>query len=105
MIAPGALNTRLLTSVLEAGPAKVGEAMYQASLKQQATGGNSIETAAELCVYLASEASNGVTGRLISAQWDTWQRLGELKEELAATDIYTLRRIVPAERGKDWDRK
>jgi 3-oxoacyl-[acyl-carrier protein] reductase len=104
MIAPGALNTRLLSSVLEAGPEKVGEAMYRASLKQQETGGNSVDTAAALCVYLASDASNGVTGRLISAQWDPWQRLGDLKEELAATDIYTLRRIVPAERGKDWDR-
>jgi NAD(P)-dependent dehydrogenase (short-subunit alcohol dehydrogenase family) len=105
MIAPGALNTRLLYTVLEAGPEKVGEAMYQASLKQQATGGNSIETATALCVYLASAASDGVTGRLISAQWDPWQRLSELKDELAPSDIYTLRRIVPAERGKDWDRK
>jgi hypothetical protein len=77
--------------------------MYQASLKQKASGGVSPELAAKLCVYLASEAADGITGRLISAQWDCWPRLGELKEELAPTDIYTLRRIIPAERGKNWD--
>jgi len=33
---------------------------------------------------------NGVTGRLLSAQWDPWPRLGELKDELNGTDIYTL---------------
>jgi 3-oxoacyl-[acyl-carrier protein] reductase len=103
MIAPGALNTRLLYNVLDAGPEKVGDAMYQASLKQKASGGVSPELAAKLCVYLASEAADGITGRLISAQWDCWPRLGELKEELAPTDIYTLRRIIPAERGKNWD--
>jgi len=105
MIAPGALNTRLLYQVLEAGPEKVGEAMYQASLKQKASGGNSPEQAAALCVYMASDAANGITGRLISAQWDPWQRFEELKDELAPTDIYTLRRIIPGERGKAWDKQ
>jgi 3-oxoacyl-[acyl-carrier protein] reductase len=105
MIAPGALNTRLLFQVLEAGPEKVGEEMYKASLKQQATGGNDLNKATALCLFLASDEAEGVTGRLISAQWDPWERLGELKDELKPTDIYTLRRIIPAERGKDWDEK
>jgi 3-oxoacyl-[acyl-carrier protein] reductase len=105
MIAPGALNTRLLFQVLEAGPEKVGEAMYKSSLKQKETGGNSMDLATGLCVYLASDEANGITGRLISAQWDPWQKFTELKDEMAPTDIYTLRRIIPAERGKDWDSK
>ena len=103
MVAPGALNTRMLDEVLEAGPRKAGEERYQAALRQQSSGGASIDRAAALCVQLASDACNGVSGRLISAPWDPWQRLEELKDELAATDIYTLRRIIPGERGKDWD--
>jgi NAD(P)-dependent dehydrogenase (short-subunit alcohol dehydrogenase family) len=105
MIAPGALNTRLLDEVLQAGSGSVGEEFYHAALKQRESGGTPLELGAELCTFLASEAADGVTGRLFSAQWDPWRRLSEFKDELKETDIYTLRRIVPAERGKNWDRK
>jgi 3-oxoacyl-[acyl-carrier protein] reductase len=51
---------------------------------------------------LLSENSDGITGRLISAPWDPWLRLQEYKDELAASDIFTLRRIIPDDRGKKW---
>lgn len=101
-VAPGALNTRLLDEVLEAGPSAVGEAFYAQSLKQKETGGTPLETGARLCAFLASPESNGITGRLLSAVWDPWPDLPGRRDELAASDIYTLRRIVPEERGKDW---
>jgi NAD(P)-dependent dehydrogenase (short-subunit alcohol dehydrogenase family) len=103
LIAPGALNTRLLDEVLGAGPERVGDSFYQAALKQRDAGGTPLEYGTNLCVHLASVAGDGISGRLISAQWDPWPRLQELKDELMASDIYTLRRIVPAERGKNWD--
>jgi len=102
-IAPGALNTRLLTEVLEAGPDKVGKHFYEQSLKQKEKGGTPLETGAALCSFLASAESDGVTGRLISAVWDPWQKLSQYNEELKNSDIYTLRRIVPQDRGKNWD--
>ena len=102
-IAPGALNTRLLDEVLAAGPEVVGEAFYNASLKQRDNGGTPLSVGAELCAYLASAESDGVTGKLISAQWDPWRRIAEFQNELIASDIWTLRRIIPAERGKNWD--
>jgi NAD(P)-dependent dehydrogenase (short-subunit alcohol dehydrogenase family) len=101
-VAPGALNTRLLDEVLEAGPEKVGEAFYAASVKQKASGGTPLARGAELCAFLASPASNGITGRLISAVWDPWPELPAHLDELRGSDIYTLRRIVPEERGKQW---
>ena len=101
-VAPGALNTRLLQEVIEAGPEKVGKAFHEASLKQQATGGTSLEVGAELCVYLGSDESNGITGKLLSAVWDPWKEFDAYREDLTKTDIYTLRRIVPAERGLTW---
>jgi 3-oxoacyl-[acyl-carrier protein] reductase len=104
LVAPGALNTRLLDEVLEAGPERVGEAFYASALKQRDSGGTPLEYGANLSVHLASSAGDGVSGRLISAQWDPWPRIEELRDELMASDIYTLRRIVPAERGKNWDR-
>lgn len=102
-IAPGALNTRLLDEILEAGPEKVGESFYKAAIKQRDSGGTSTELGARLCAYLASPAGDGITGRLISAQWDPWERMESFKDELQTTDVYTLRRIVPAERGKNWE--
>lgn len=103
-IAPGALNTRLLDEILEAGPEKVGKAFFEQSLKQKETGGSSMSKGAALCVFLASDESNGITGRLISAIWDPWDNFAALKNEITDTDIYTLRRIVPEERGKNWSK-
>jgi NAD(P)-dependent dehydrogenase (short-subunit alcohol dehydrogenase family) len=100
-IAPGALNTRLLGEVLEAGPEAVGEDFYRRSLEQQASGGTPLELGAELAVWLASSASDGITGRLLSAKWDPWRDLPEHRDDLES-DIYTLRRIVPADRGYGW---
>ncbi|MDX1901561.1 MAG: SDR family oxidoreductase [Gammaproteobacteria bacterium] len=102
-VAPGALNTRLLDEVLAAGPEKVGETFYQQSLKQKSMGGTDLSVGANLCVFLASPESNGITGRLISAVWDPWKKLPDYLDELKNSDIYTLRRIVPKDRGKAWD--
>ena len=101
-IAPGALNTRLLEEILSAGPDAVGQAFYEKSVKQRDSGGVPLEKAARLCLYLASGTSDGITGKLISAQWDPWQNLHEFREQIDKSDVYTLRRIVPEDRGFEW---
>jgi len=101
-IAPGALNTRLLDEVLAAGPEKVGHSFYEAALRQQESGGTPLERGADLCVFLGSSESDGITGKLISAVWDPWPHLAAHREDLQKTDVYTLRRIVPGERGLSW---
>lgn len=104
-IAPGALNTRMLDEVLEAGPEKVGQAFYDRSLKQKQSGGAPIETGAGLAVFLASAASDGITAKLISAVWDNWEKWPEHLEELSSSDAYTLRRIAGRDRGLSWGDK
>lgn len=99
-VAPGALNTRLLDQALEAGPEQIGESQFESALRQKQSGGASLERAAELCVYLSSAASDGITGRLISAVWDPWPTLHERIHEMQDSDVYTLRRIVPEDRAK-----
>jgi 3-oxoacyl-[acyl-carrier protein] reductase len=102
-IAPGALNTRLLDEVLAAGPDRVGTRFYDRALRQKQEGGAPLAKGCDLCVYLLSEASDGITGRLLSAVWDPWQDLEKRADELRRTDVYTLRRIVPADRGLKWE--
>lgn len=101
-IAPGALNTRMLDEILDAGPEKVGRAFYERSVKQRESGGAPLEKGAELAVFLGSSLSDGITGKLISAIWDPWSSFREHLDELSSTDVYTLRRIVPKDRGKTW---
>lgn len=101
-IAPGALNTRMLDEILEAGPEKVGQVFYERSLKQKASGGVPMECGAELAVFLASDVSNGITGKLISATWDKWKDWPNHLDELSSSDAYTLRRIAGRDRGMEW---
>ena len=101
-IAPGVLDTRLLDQVIDAGPKRAGEAFHARMIEEKARGGTPLERGAALAVFLASAASDGITGRLLSAVWDSWATLPERRAELNRTDVYTLRRIVPKDRGLDW---
>jgi NAD(P)-dependent dehydrogenase (short-subunit alcohol dehydrogenase family) len=100
-IAPGALATRLVDEVLAAGAEKVGAAFFEKNKTWKEKGAVPLELGARVAVYLASAESDGITGKLISAQWDPWEKLHEFKNDLGG-DIYTLRRIVPKDRGKTW---
>lgn len=101
-VAPGAMNTDMLRETLEAGPERVGAEYAKVAKVVTAEGGADPKVAAELIVYLASAESAAITGKLISAVWDPWPELHQHADDLRASDIYTLRRIVPAERGKEW---
>lgn len=100
-IAPGALNTRMLDEVIAAGPERVGAGFYERALEQQRSGGVPLSRGAELAVFLGSAASDGVTGKLLSAVWDPWAELPSHLADLDS-DVYTLRRIVPGDRDMDW---
>ncbi len=104
-MAPGALDTRLLDEALRAGPERLGAAFHDRMLRVKEGAATPLETGAALGVFLASAASDGITGRLISAAWDPWEELPQHRSDLDGTDVYTLRRIVPADRGLPWGRR
>jgi len=102
-VAPGALDTDMTREILAAQPGSVG-AEYQARLRALIEQPDASPTeAAALCAWLCSAESGGITGRLISARWDPWRLLSRHSAQLAQSDIYTLRRIVPGDRGEEWD--
>ena len=88
-----------------AGFAGFGAAFFEKNKVWKEKGATPLELGAKLAVYLASTESNGITGKLLSAQWDDWAKLHEHLDELAKSDIYCLRRITPKERGKTWGDK
>jgi 3-oxoacyl-[acyl-carrier protein] reductase len=72
---------------------------------QKESGGTGFGPAAALAVFLASDSCSGISGKLISAVWDTWERWPEHIDELCTSDVYTLRRIAGRDRGFSWGDK
>lgn len=101
-IAPGALRTQMMDQLLKAGPEKVGAQFYDRMKRIAEEGGTPLSLGAALCVFLGSPDSDGITGKLIAAQWDRWEDWPQHLDELNASDVYTLRRITGRDRDKKW---
>ncbi len=91
-VAPGPMNTRMLDEVIAAGP-HAAAPEHAAATRRLHEGGVSPALASELVVLLASPATNGITGRLISAVYDDWRTLSDLRDALASSERFTLRRV------------
>ena len=100
-VAPGAMNTRMLEELLAAGADGARREFARAG-DQLRSGGTPPERAAALVAWLASPAGDGISGRLLSAVWDDWESLPARREQLSGSDVYTLRRVVPRDRGLPW---
>jgi len=97
------MPTRMMDQVIEAGPSLVGEEFFNKNKNWKENGTYSFELGTSLAVYLAGSESDGITGKLISAQWDNWRDLKKHLCDLQQTDIYCLRRIIPEDRKMDWN--
>lgn len=104
-LAPGLLNTRLLDEIIAAGPEKAGETAYNQALKGKNEGGVPLEKGADLAVFLGSAESDGISGKLISANWDDWAAFPQHMKDIIGTDIFTLRRITLNDRGLKWNQE
>ena len=95
-IAPGAVDTSLQDAVLKAGE-RAGDLFARIkALRESGSGGTPVDVPAQLAVFLASNESMGLTGRLISAPHDGWQNWDAVRiKALEGTPWFTLRRIDP----------
>jgi 3-oxoacyl-[acyl-carrier protein] reductase len=71
-VSPGAMPTDMLPPGVTANP-------------------DAMQKAAELVIWLLSDESNGVTGKLLSAQWDDYKRI---PGKFTPADKFTLRRVT-----------
>ncbi|MDP1608982.1 MAG: SDR family oxidoreductase [Chlamydiales bacterium] len=100
-IAPGFVLTRLHQKTLEADQ-KAGLEFLEKTKKELAQGGIPAEIGASAAAFLVSDAAQGISGKFISAPYDHWKDFLNHLKELKETDIFTLRRIVPKDRGMSW---
>jgi NAD(P)-dependent dehydrogenase (short-subunit alcohol dehydrogenase family) len=92
-VSPGFVATDIHAATLQAGPQLAGEGYFSDTERQLDAGGAPVRRAAELTAFLLSPAAQGISGRLLSAQWDPWREPAfqqRLRDEPA---LATLRRI------------
>jgi NAD(P)-dependent dehydrogenase (short-subunit alcohol dehydrogenase family) len=93
-VAPGFVVTEMHRDTLDAGPDRVGVQYFERTRQALETeSGDSAELSASLTSFLLSDASAGITGRLISARWDSWEDPHFLERLRQDRDFATLRRI------------
>lgn len=93
-MAPGAVNTRMLYETLAAG-SKAGDNARREAQRQLIEGGVSFSEPTALAVFLASNDSADLTGKLISAVGDDWKNLFPKNiARLNQSEMYTLRRVT-----------
>lgn len=100
-VAPGFVRTRLHQQTLAAGAEKAGAAFLQKTQQQLEQGSVPPEVGANAAAFLISPQAAGITGKLLAAPYDSiadW--VGHA--DALRSDIFTLRRIVPRDRGMDW---
>lgn len=99
-LAPGFVHTRLHEQTLAAGP-KLAGAFYEET-RRRLQAAVSPRVAARAATFLLSDQSAGITGRFLAAPYDDWERWPEHVTELKDTELFTLRRVTPRDRGKSW---
>jgi NAD(P)-dependent dehydrogenase (short-subunit alcohol dehydrogenase family) len=85
---PGGANTSMTDEILHAGD-RAGAKELEEAQKIRITGGVPAEKQIQLALFLASERSNHITGKLIHVT-DDWKKL---EHENMKHEAYTLRRI------------
>lgn len=90
-VSPGVIKTNMIDEILKKDRSVVGDE-YEMIEKRMNQGFDSPDRVAGLIAYLASDESNVITGKTISAVWDPWEQWRERNIALSR-DSFTLRRI------------
>jgi NAD(P)-dependent dehydrogenase (short-subunit alcohol dehydrogenase family) len=99
-IAPGFVLTRFHQQTLDAG--KLAGDFLEKTKAEIAKGGTPATKAADLAVFLASDASEGINGKFISAAYDDYRNWKKEEGFQKEKELFTLRRIIPKDRGMKW---
>ena len=91
-IAPGAAYSHMTDEILHAGEDRAGLKEIEDAEKVRITGGVPAEKQIALALFLASERSNHISGKLIHVN-DEWKRY---EQESMRPDLFTLRRVQKA---------
>jgi 3-oxoacyl-[acyl-carrier protein] reductase len=89
VMSPGRTYTHMIDEILSAGD-RAGQREHDEAVQVRITGGISPDRQIALALFLASEDSNHVSGKMIHVN-DDWKRL---EHAAVSREIYTLRRVM-----------
>jgi len=89
-LAPGLVATRMIEQTRSAGYGTPDVPIVEPQVAGRAV------------AFLLSDAASGITGKFVAPNYDDYARWPEHIAELKSTDAFTLRRIVPKDRGMQW---
>ena len=95
-LGPGSVHTSMWEKMTEQAADAGAEFIHELGQRVLSGGGASIDDCAELAVWLASEESGNLTGRIISAAADDFRGMSPLIPEIMEGDAYTLRVMKPS---------
>lgn len=93
VLGPGSVHTRMWDEILEAGTAAGNRELQERGELVTTGGGASIERAAELALYLASDESADLNGRLISATSEDFPFSPETLRQIKESEAFLIRRV------------
>lgn len=88
-ILPGAAHSHMTDEILHAGEDRAGSKEIEEAERVRLTGGVPPEKQTQLALFLASEQSNHISGKLIHVN-DDWKRF---ERDNMKPELYTLRRV------------
>jgi NAD(P)-dependent dehydrogenase (short-subunit alcohol dehydrogenase family) len=88
-MSPGGAYTHMTDEILHAGEERAGRREIEDAEQVRVTGGISPEKQIQLALFLASESSNHISGKLIHVN-DDWRRF---ERDNMRPELYTLRRV------------
>jgi 3-oxoacyl-[acyl-carrier protein] reductase len=92
-LGPGSIHTQMWEELRDGAQTAGDPQLYALGQRVTGGGGAAIEQAAALAVFLASEASGTLSGRLISAVTDDISGLPAQISRIMSSDALTLRRV------------
>ena len=90
---PGSINTRMWEETRDAAQAIGDVELLEFGRRVTSGGGASIERATELAVFLASDSSSNLSGRVIQAVTEDLSTLPQRIPEIMASGAYTMRLV------------
>ena len=93
VLGPGSVHTRMWEEILEAGAAAGNRELQERGEMVTSGGGASIDRAAELAVFLASDELGDLNGRLISATSEDFPFEQETVQRIMASEAFLIRRV------------
>ena len=92
-LGPGSIHTQMWEELRDSAHTAGDAQLYALGQRVTSGGGASLERAAALAVFLASDASGALSGRLISAVTDDFPTLPTQIQRIMSSDALTLRRV------------